>query len=258
LAEAKGLRASQSLRSYVLAELSLQPFVERLEGASAEVLYGLIFLASFVEGVLPPVPGDVAAAFLAFLSARAGGLWLPTTLAVTFGSVSGNGVVWWLGRRFGTRWLTKQMARFHVAKDAETAARNERRVEEAYRQYGWMGLFLSRFIPGFRAMAPAAAGAMGVPLWETLLVLSAAAFVWYSVITWIAFKVGEDWLAVKDALTRFAQGAGIGATGLLVILALLGWWYWRRRAQRRASAKEHAAQEHAAADKAVPDRATRD
>jgi membrane-associated protein len=233
---------------YVLAELSLQPLVERLEGASAEALYGLIFLASFAEGVLPPVPGDVAAAFFAFLSARAGGLWLPTTLAVTFGSVGGNGVVWWLGRRYGTRWLSKQMARFHVAKDAETAARNERRVEEAYRQYGWMGLFLSRFIPGFRAMAPAAAGAMGVPLWEMLLVLSAAAFIWYSVITWIAFKVGEDWLAVKAALTSFAQGAGIGATGLLAVLALVAWWLWRRRAKRRAAAAELAAQESDAPD----------
>lgn len=232
------MRASPSPRSYVLAELSLQPFVDRLEGASAEVLYGLIFVASFAEGVLPPVPGDVAAAFFAFLSARAGGLWLPTTLAVTFGSVGGNGVVWWLGRRYGTKWLTRQMARFHVAKDEESAARTERRVEEAYRQYGWMGLFLSRFIPGFRAMAPAAAGALGVPLWELLLVLSAAAFIWYSAITWIAFKVGEDWPSVKAALTTFAQGAGIGATVLLVVLSLVGWALWRRRARRLASAAD--------------------
>jgi uncharacterized protein (TIGR03382 family) len=222
----------------VLPELSLQPFVDWLQSASAEALYGLIFLASFAEGVMPPVPGDVAAAFFAFLSARAGGLWLPTTLAVTFGSVGGNGVVWWLGRRYGTKWLTRQMARFHVAKDEESAARNERRVEEAYRQYGWVGLFLSRFIPGFRAMAPAAAGALGVPLWEMLLILSASAFLWYSVITWIAFKVGEDWLSVKAALTRFAQGAGIGATALLVVLALLGWWLWRRRKHRQAATRD--------------------
>lgn len=217
----------------MLAELVLQPYAERLSGLAPEALYVLIFLASFAEGVLPPVPGDVAAAFLAFLSARAGGLWLPTTLAVALGSVGGNSVIWWLGRRFGTRWLARQMARFHVAKDAESAERTERRVEEAYRQYGWVGLFLSRFIPGFRAMAPAAAGAIGVPLWETMAILFAAACIWYSAITWIAFKVGSDWPAVKAALTSFAQNAGIGAFALLVALAAIGWYLWRRRRARR-------------------------
>lgn len=220
----------------MLAELTLQLFAERLGGLTPEALYALIFAASFAEGVLPPVPGDVAAAFLAFLSARAGGLWLPTTLAVTLGSVGGNSVVWWLGRRYGTKWLARQMARFRVAKSPESAERTERRVEEAYRQYGWLGLFLSRFIPGLRAMSPAAAGALGVPLWETMAILFAAAFIWYSAITWIAFKVGSDWPAVKAALTHFAQNAGLGAVAVLIALGAVGWWIWRRRRARRSGA----------------------
>lgn len=216
----------------MLADLSLQPLVERLSGLGPEALYALIFGASFAEGVLPPVPGDVAAAFLAFLSARADGAWLPTTLAVSLGSVGGNSVVWWLGRRYGAHWLAHQMARFKLTRSEESAERTERRIEEAYREYGWVGLFLSRFVPGLRAMAPAAAGALRIPLWETLGILFAAAFLWYSAIVWIAFKVGSDWPSVKAGLTQFAQGAGLGALGLIVLLAGLGWWVWRRRRAR--------------------------
>lgn len=216
----------------MLAELSLQPGAGWLGSLGAESLYALIFAASFAEGVLPPVPGDVAAAFLAFLSARAGGLWVPTTLAVTLGSVGGNSLVWWAGRRYGTAWLTKQMARFASPKTAAEAERAEHRVEEAYREYGWVALFLSRFVPGLRAMAPAAAGAAGVPLWEMLAVLFSAALLWYSAITWIAFKVGSDWESVKAALTQFAQGAGLGATGLILILGVVAFWIWRRRRKR--------------------------
>lgn len=229
MAEARESRASRLPRSCVLADLSLQPFVDRLGGLGPDALYALIFGASFVEGVLPPVPGDVAAAFLAFLSARAGGLWLPTTLAVAAGSVGGNAVVWWLGRRYGAHWLAHQMARFKFTRSEDSAERTEQRIEEAYREYGVVALFLSRFIPGFRAMAPAAAGALRVPLWETLLILFAAAFVWYSAIVWIAFKVGSDWPSVKAALLRFAQGAGLGAFALLALLGGIGWWVWRRK-----------------------------
>lgn len=223
--------------------VTLQPLVDRLAGQPVETLYALIFGASFAEGVLPPVPGDLAAAFLAFLSARAGGNWIPTTLAVVCGSVAGNSVVWWMGRRFGANWLAHQMARFKLIKSEAQTERAEHRVEEAYREYGWVALFISRFVPGLRAMAPAAAGAVGVPLWETAAILFAASTIWYSVVTWIAFRVGSDWEAVKAALLALGRDVGIGATGVAVAAVLVGWWIWRRRRQRAAAAASATAAE---------------
>jgi membrane protein DedA with SNARE-associated domain len=193
------------------------------------VLYLLIGVTSLAEGILPPVPGDVAAAFLAFLAARAGGLWLPTTIAVCTGSVAGNCVVWWVGRRYGTEWIAHQMARFKLARSEEKLATAEHRIEDAYERYGWVALFVSRFIPGVRAMAPAAAGALRVPLWETIAVLYAASLLWYGAVTWIAFKVGTDWESVRAALATFARDAGIAGTALGVVLAAVVFVIWRRR-----------------------------
>ena len=195
-------------------------------------MYVLMGTLAFVEGALPPVPGDVAAAFLAFLSARAGGLWFPTTLVITTGSVGGASIVWWVGRRFGAEWLTHQMGRLGFAKSELKAERAEHRIEDAYRKYGWVALFLSRFIPGVRAMVPIAAGAMRVPLWETLGIMWISSFFWYSVLVWIAMKVGTDWASVKATMTKFAQGAGLGALGLAIVLGGIGWWMWRRRRNR--------------------------
>lgn len=197
-------------------------------------LYLIIAGVSFVEGIIPPVPGDVAAAFLAFIAARAGGAWVPTTIAVVAGSVGGSCVVWWLGRRFGTHWLASQMARFKLTRSEAKAEAAEHKIEDAYARYGWVALFVSRFIPGIRAMAPAAAGALRIPLWETILVMTAASTIWYGAVTWIAFKVGSDWESVRTAIEEFGKDAGLVGTMLGVIAAgvLLIWWRRRRKARQ--------------------------
>lgn len=218
------------------SELSfLQPFLSWIEGLGSGGLYVLMAGLAFVEGAAPPIPGDLTIAFLAFLSARAGGLWLATTFAITTGSVLGNSVTWWLGRRFGADWLTHQLGRIGLAKKELEADRAEQRIESAYDQYGWIALFVSRFIPGVRAMTPIAAGAMRVPLWETLGVLYVSSLIWYGVLIWIAMKLGRDWEGVKAGIARFAQGAGIGALALGAGLAVVAWIVWRRRKRRQIS-----------------------
>lgn len=220
------------------AELSfLQPFLSWIEGLGAGKLYALMTALAFVEGAAPPIPGDLTIAFLAFLSARAGGLWLATTVAITTGSVCGNSVTWWLGRRFGADWLTHQLGRIGFAKKELEADRAGHRIESAYDQYGWIALFISRFIPGVRAMTPIAAGAMRVPLWETLGILWVSSFVWYGVLIWIAMKLGRDWEGVKAGIARFAQGAGIGAIALAAVFASVVWIVWRRRGRRSAASE---------------------
>lgn len=215
------------------AELSfLQPFLTWIEGLGAGKLYALMTALAFVEGAAPPIPGDVTIAFLAFLSARAGGLWLATTIAITTGSVGGNSLTWWLGRRYGADWLTHQLGRIGLAKKELEADRAEHRIEDAYRRYGWVALFISRFIPGVRAMTPIAAGAMRVPLAETLGILYLSSLIWYGVLIWIAMKLGRDWEGVKAGMSRFAEGAGLGALALAALLGLVGWLLWRRRRLR--------------------------
>jgi membrane protein DedA with SNARE-associated domain len=207
-------------------------FFEWLASVPLAGLYALVFGASFIEGIVPPVPGDVAAAFLAFLAARAGGALLATTLCVTGGSVAGSAVVWWLGRKYGADWMAREMVRFHLSKDVETAERAEHRIEAAYRRYGLLALFVSRFVPGVRAMAPAAAGALRVPLPRTLAVFAVASFLWYGAITWLAFTIGNDWPAVREAIGRLSRDVGAGAIVAALVLVLIGWRLWKRRRAR--------------------------
>jgi membrane protein DedA with SNARE-associated domain len=199
-------------------------------------LYALIFMASLVEGVLPLMPGDVAAALLAFLAARAGGDLFPTIVAVTAGSVVGALIMWGLGRRYGADYLAKVLHRIGLTRAEHQVEQAEHRVEAAYRQYGWVALFVSRFLPGLRAVVPAAAGALRIPFWEVTIIFTLASGIWYGGISWIAFHVGRDWHSVREAVVRVGRDVGLGAIVAGLVLALVGWrLIQRRRAAVKAS-----------------------
>jgi len=198
-------------------------------GLSVHQLYWLVAFVSFVEGIFPVIPGDVVVAFLAFLAARGGGAWIPATLWICGGTIAGNSVVWWLGRRYGAKWLTHQMRRFKIVRSEEAAEATEQRIEQAYAKHGWVALLVARFVPGVRAFAPAAAGALRVPFIQTFLVLFLSSLVWYGGIAWLAFRVGTDWESVKASIETFARDAGIVGLVAALVFAVVGWWLWRRR-----------------------------
>lgn len=199
-----------------------------VSGIPLGVVYLLIFLTAVAEGLIPVVPGDVVAALLAFIAARSGGMLALTATLVTIGSVSGALLMWWLGRRYGAAWLAAQVDRlgFHRTGSGMEAA--EARVEAAYRRFGWSALFASRLVPGIRAVAPAAAGALRIPFWEVALLFTAASSIWYGLIVWVAFRVGNDWATVRARLELVLRDVGSVAAILFVCLGA-AFWRWRRR-----------------------------
>jgi len=208
-----------------------------LSGASLETIYLMIFLASFIEGIIPLMPGDLAAALLAFFAARAGGQLAPTIFVVTTGSILGALVMWWIGRRFGAEWVAHRIGKMGFGKAELQLEAAEHRVEDAYREYGWIALFVSRFIPGVRAVVPAAAGALRIPLWEVTAIFTIASGLWYGIISWVAFRVGADWATVRDRLEVLARDVGLGAIVAALVLVLVGWRLWRRRRMAHAAAQ---------------------
>jgi membrane protein DedA with SNARE-associated domain len=207
-----------------------------LQGVPVGALYALIFGAAFIEGVLPLMPGDIAAAGLAFLAARAGGALPATVAAVTIGSLLGALVMWWVGRRYGAEWLAHRLGRMGLTRVEHQIEEAEHKVEDAYRRYGWIALFVSRFLPGVRAVVPAAAGALRIPLWETMAIFAVASTIWYGGITWIAFHVGSDWASVKATLERVARDVGLGAVAVAAVLAFVARRWWQKRKAKRAAA----------------------
>jgi membrane protein DedA with SNARE-associated domain len=186
-------------------------------------LYLILAAVAAIENFVPPIPADVIVAFGSFLAARSDRSPLPTIVAVVIGNVGGALAMFALGRRFGAAWI-----RGHLSRVMGESA--EQRVQHWYNQYGMPALFLSRFLPGVRAVVPPLAGAMRVPAAGAIAAISVASTIWYSALALIAYRLGTQWDRIVAAIKDFQTVAAIVA-GVIVAVGFLAWYVVRRRSR---------------------------
>ena len=183
-------------------------------------LYLILAVVAATENFVPPIPADVIVAFGSFLAAREQRSPIPTIIAVVIGNVGGAVAMFALGRRYGADWIRRRMRVM-----GEGA---EQRVRHWYDRFGLPALFLSRFLPGVRAVVPPLAGAIKVPATGAIIAIATASTLWYATLAVLAYRLGSEWDRIASAIGEFQKGAAIVA-GSIVALAAGVWWFLRRR-----------------------------
>ena len=186
-------------------------------------LYAALALAAALENVVPPLPADTVVAFGAFLAARGEGSVVASFMSTWGGNLAGAAIMFWVGRRFGADFIKR-----HVPGLKGDEA--EQRIQTLHGKYGLGALFISRFIPGVRAVVPPFAGALRLPAVKSLLIMGLASGLWYGVITWAAFQVGGSWDRLVEQVGSLNRTVGLVAA-IVAVLGIAAWLIVRRRGQ---------------------------
>jgi membrane protein DedA with SNARE-associated domain len=194
-----------------------------IDQLNLSTLYWLLGIVAFIEGIFPPLPADVVVALGSFLAARRGANFGITAASIVIGSVAGAMVVYAIARRFGAAWLHAKLKKAGIEN-------LEQRLEVMYSRYGMIALFVSRFLPGLRAITPPMAGATRVPPIRTAIVFLVSSAIWYGAIAWIAFQVGDDWEEMQKTVRHFARQVGLVALFAAALIAAIIIIIVRRRA----------------------------
>ncbi len=160
-------------------------------------------------------------ALFAGYAAFSGALSFGTLIMVCwFGSFTGDVIRFWIGRRFGTRWLGSFP---RLERAVQTAARL------ADRHYVWMILF-HRYPHGIRGVAGFAYGMSKLP-WSTFLVLNfVAAGLWSCAIVSAGYAFGQ--------FSEKVMNDASSGVGLVMLLAFLGLsWILSKKLERVAERK---------------------
>jgi membrane protein DedA with SNARE-associated domain/uncharacterized tellurite resistance protein B-like protein len=194
-----------------------------------------------VENVLPPVPSDAAVALGAFLSHRGVTTPIAVFLVTWISNLVGAAGVYLAARRYGRRLFASPTGRRLLT------PRSLAVIEREYLRFGVVGIFLSRFLPGIRAVVPPFAGLVGLGALRTFVPMGVASAIWYGGITILGAVVGAEWTRITALI------AGVNRT-LAIAAAVLavggGAWYLVRARRRQRERVWHATRD--ALDPAAP------
>ena len=127
-------------------------------GSHPYVAYTLVFFAALIEAIPVAgvfVPGSVTIIAISALVPSSGlGLW-PLLIAAIAGAIAGDGLAFWLGRRFHREIL----GRWPLNRYPRVAASSE----AFFLRHGGKSVFLGRFTPALRAFVPLFAGILHMP-----------------------------------------------------------------------------------------------
>lgn len=188
-------------------------------------VYTVLALLAAVENVLPPVPSDAAVALGALLSVRGVTTPLGVFLVTWVANLAGAAGVYFASRRYGRRVFATATGRRLLA------PRSLAIIEREYLRFGVMGIFVSRFLPGIRAVVPPFAGLVNLSPLRTLVPMGAASAIWYGGITLLGSVIGTEWERINRIITGVNRTLGIVALAL-ILAGVAAFLLNRRRRQR--------------------------
>jgi membrane protein DedA with SNARE-associated domain/uncharacterized tellurite resistance protein B-like protein len=194
-------------------------------------VYAVLGLLAAVENVIPPVPSDAAVALGAFLSIRGLTTPLGVFLVTWAANLAGAAAVYLVARRYGRRLFATSTGRRLLA------PRSLAIIEREYLRFGVVGIFISRFLPGIRAVVPPFAGLVGLSAIRTLVPMGVASAIWYGGITILGTVIGSEW----ERINRIILGVNRTLAIVAVLLIATGMiWYLRARRRRQRERVWHA------------------
>lgn len=149
-------------------------------------VYTPLFIIIFVETglvVMPFLPGD-SLLFCAGVFANGGGLNLPALIGLmTLAAILGNTSNYWIGRKVGAA----------IVNSGKVKALSEKNLEKSQAmldKYGSLAVFLTRFFPIIRTIAPflAGMGKMSFPRFMLFNILGG--FIWVCLFTLLGYFFG--------------------------------------------------------------------
>jgi membrane protein DedA with SNARE-associated domain len=191
------------------------------------IAYATVFLILLACGLGVPLPEDISLILGGFL-AHKGAANLPIMMVVGFaGILGGDSLIFYFGRRLGTKVGKKPGGFFARIITPEKRAK----VEGLFAIHGQKIVMIARFMPGVRAVTYFTAGSVGMPYWRFILWDGLAALLSAPVFVFLGFHFGSELDTLIDVIKEFQYYV----MGGLVVLGT-GFYLWRRSRAAKAQA----------------------
>jgi len=193
--------------------------------------YPLVFGVLVACGLGVPAPEDISLIFGGWLvyTGRAQLPWM--MLTGYLGIIAGDSIIFYFGRRIGSKVGSKPGGFFARIVTPERKAR----VQALFRRHGEKVVMITRFIPGVRAPTYFTAGSVGMRYSHFIFFDSIAALASAPIFVYLGFRFGGQ---LEFLLHQVKKGQP-GVIAAIVVLGLGAFLFsrWRGRREARANAE---------------------
>jgi membrane protein DedA with SNARE-associated domain len=195
-------------------------------GLGAGWIYLLVLVASFVENIFPPFPGDTVTVVGAALATTNDLSFALVFLSAYLGGITSTMLIYRFGFTHGHDYFMKRDYRYFPKKKIVE-------LESWLNRSGWLLIAGSRFIVGFRTVVALSAGIARWPFWKMTFFSSLSFWVFNALLMTATYFLVDN-LQLLVRYIKVYQEVFLIVVGLGVIYAI-----WRYiRARKTASTKD--------------------
>lgn len=200
--------------------------VEALQDFVDNFTYLGIFAVLLLGSLGVPIPEEMPLIAAAALSHEGLVRWWLALPVCLLGVLSGDMVLYWIGRRWGERVLDWRLVRLVLS------PARERWLEAAYRRHALKTVVTARHVVGLRAAAFLTAGSARVPFWKFVVADAGAASVGVPLVFGLAYFFVDQIKAMMADVHRAERWLGLAGLVALAAIVVVAVWRWRRRGRK--------------------------
>lgn len=193
----------------------LENLFEFIGQAPGWLVFAIIFLASYIENIFPPIPGDTILLFGAYMVGRGDMSFAMALTTTLFGSVLGFMTLYLAGYKFGRGYLYSQQQRWFSPASLQ-------RVERLFERWGYGVVLINRFLAGLRSVVGLFSGIGRLSVWKVMGLSFISSLFWNGALIWLGGSIGENWEEIVMYLKRYNT-----VVSILLVVVIGGFLFHR-------------------------------
>ncbi|MCA1801763.1 MAG: DedA family protein [Rhodothermaceae bacterium] len=196
------------------------------------LIYLAFFLVTYLENVIPPVPGDLLVAFGGYLAAEQVLGFTPLLMLTTLASTLGFMTMYTLGYSMGDSIKVKR-SRFWLFRYLDIKYMD--RVNQWMNRWGQGVVLANRFLAGTRSVISLLAGISHADIKFTILNSTISSILWNTILLSLGWFIRENWTVIGEYLNIYGWFV---ALVMAVFIAFRVYFWYRKRKRKRQVAED--------------------
>lgn len=200
--------------------------MEALQGFVDHFTYLGIFAVLLLGSLGVPIPEEMAIIAAAVLSHEGLARWWLALPVCLVGVLSGDLVLYWVGRHWGANVLNWRVVRLVLTR------KREQWLKAAYRRHALKTVVTARHVMGLRAAAFLTAGMARVPFWKFAVADAGTAALGVPLVFGLAYFFTDEITAIAADVHRVERWLALAGLLVLATVLVVGVRRWHRRLGR--------------------------